>query len=256
MDGRGHKLLLFDFDGVLVDSLEVYERRLKLCLEKIGRPVIKTRADFLRLCEDNLYEAIVKKGIDLVELINASKAIKAIHTQDDYDQMIPFSCLLPVLEKLKNERIRLVWYYPDPLYDLGLHDWLEDEYQAITALTMFGHATGTLIDPSTPETIVRGYAWKMMNAVMSRQFRGPYEYFMEDFLKTAEDWKADAVVFPVVLPCKHSQAMHGFVREACREKGIPLLTPDYEPVDARPVTRDELHGKVGEFLETQVIPYL
>ncbi|NNK00197.1 MAG: 2-hydroxyacyl-CoA dehydratase, partial [Desulfatitalea sp.] len=26
------------------------------------------------------------------------------------------------------ERGRLMWYYPDPLYDLGIHDWLEDDY--------------------------------------------------------------------------------------------------------------------------------
>ena len=34
------KLFLFDFDGVLVDSLAVYERRVRLCLEKIGNHAV------------------------------------------------------------------------------------------------------------------------------------------------------------------------------------------------------------------------
>ncbi len=92
------KLFLFDFDGVLVDSLEVYERRVKLCLEKIGKPVIQSRDEYLALFEDNFYEAIVKKGVDLAEFMNASRSIP---TMDDCNRMAPFSPLLPVLTELK-----------------------------------------------------------------------------------------------------------------------------------------------------------
>ena len=77
-------------------------------------------------------------------------------------------------------------YNPDPFYDLGVHDWMEDEFGAVTALTFFGHATQTMIDPSTPETIVRDYAWKMMNICMARQYRGPHEFFMDDFIAAIE----------------------------------------------------------------------
>lgn len=99
------KLFLFDFDGVIVDSLEVYERRVKLCLEKIGKPVVQNRADFLALFEDNFYEAIVKKGIDVQEFMKASKALPI---QDDYEQMLPFAPMLPVLEELKKNNILVI----------------------------------------------------------------------------------------------------------------------------------------------------
>jgi phosphoglycolate phosphatase len=99
------KLLLFDFDGVIVDSLDVYERRVKLCLEEIGQPFIQNRSDFLVLFEDNFYEAIVKKGIDVPEFMNASKALPI---QDDYDQMLPFAPMLPVLEELKKNNVLVV----------------------------------------------------------------------------------------------------------------------------------------------------
>jgi len=99
------KLFLFDFDGVLVDSLELYERRVKLCLEKIGSPIIRSREDFLVLFEDNFYEGIVKKGIDLAEFMRASRSMPA---KDDYDQMTPFTPIFPVLHELKKNNILTV----------------------------------------------------------------------------------------------------------------------------------------------------
>jgi len=48
--GRAAKgLLLFDFDGVLVESLAVYERVVKRALERIGSPLVESREDFLDL---------------------------------------------------------------------------------------------------------------------------------------------------------------------------------------------------------------
>jgi len=99
------KLFLFDFDGVLVDSLAVYERRVRLCLEKIGNPAVQNRNDFLALFEDNFYEGIVKRGIDLVAFMNASRAIPR---QEDYEQMAPFAPLLPILMELKKDNILAV----------------------------------------------------------------------------------------------------------------------------------------------------
>jgi len=99
------KLFLFDFDGVLVDSLEVYERRVKLCLEKIGKPLILNRNDYLALFEDNFYEAIVKRGVDLVEFMNASRSIP---TKDDCERMTPFAPIFPVLAELKKNNILIV----------------------------------------------------------------------------------------------------------------------------------------------------
>ncbi len=98
-------LFLFDFDGVLVDSLAVYEHRVKLCLEKIGHPVVQNREDFLSLFEDNFYEGIIKKGIDLAAFMNASRSMPR---QDDYDRMTPVAPLLPVLTELKKDNILAV----------------------------------------------------------------------------------------------------------------------------------------------------
>lgn len=93
------KLFLFDFDGVVVDSLDVYEGTVTKCLEKIGQPIIKSRSDFLDLFEDNFYLSLVKKGVDLEAFMYASTDILK---HADYSGMKPFYDLIPVLKKLEN----------------------------------------------------------------------------------------------------------------------------------------------------------
>jgi len=154
---------------------------------------------------------------------------------------------------VEDEKVRLIMYNPDPFYDLGVHDWMEDQFGAVTVMSFFGHATQTLIDPSTPESIVRDYAWKMMNICMARQYRGPHEFFMDDFLSVLDGWNVDAVIVPALIQCKHGQATHGFVRDACREREKPLLLLEFDPMDARPVSQDKIHNVIEEWMETQVL---
>jgi phosphoglycolate phosphatase len=99
------KLLLFDFDGVIVDSLELYEEIARLCLEEIGKPIIKGREDFLSLFDDNFYEAMRQKGVDVGAF---NRAIERLIPQVDYNRIDPFFDLIPVLEKLKKENILLI----------------------------------------------------------------------------------------------------------------------------------------------------
>jgi phosphoglycolate phosphatase len=99
------KLLLFDFDGVIVDSLDLYEEISRLCLEEIGNQIIKDREDFLSLFDDNFYEALRQKGVDLGAF---NKAVERLIPQVDYNRVVPFFDLIPVLEKLRNENILLI----------------------------------------------------------------------------------------------------------------------------------------------------
>jgi len=93
------KLFLFDFDGVLVDSLDVHVQAAKGSLEKIGQPIIQNKADYLDLFDDNFYEAMLEKGVDLKKFFKAfsSSWRSAV---DHYGDIKPFSFMLPVLEDL------------------------------------------------------------------------------------------------------------------------------------------------------------
>ena len=99
------KLFLFDFDGVLVDSLDVYEKTVTDCLRKINQPLTRGREEFLELFEGNFYESLVKRGVDLDKFMESSVNILA---GVDYSKMKPFGAMRPVLDELKKNHPLIV----------------------------------------------------------------------------------------------------------------------------------------------------
>lgn len=99
------KLFLFDFDGVLADSLEVYEKTVKDNLQKIKQPIVQSREEFLELFEDNFYESLKNKGIDLDEFMKSAEDILA---QVQIRDMKPFPDIAPVIEDLHKKHCLIV----------------------------------------------------------------------------------------------------------------------------------------------------
>jgi phosphoglycolate phosphatase len=99
------KLFLFDFDGVLVDSLDVYEKTVTDCLIKINQPLTRGREEFLELFEGNFYESLVKKGVDLDAFMKASVDILA---QVNFKDIRPINAVVPVVRELHKNHCLIV----------------------------------------------------------------------------------------------------------------------------------------------------
>lgn len=56
-------LLMFDFDGVISDSLNIFEESLKAACRENGFPVIQNREDFLRIFDHNMVAGLTQLGI-------------------------------------------------------------------------------------------------------------------------------------------------------------------------------------------------
>ena len=93
-----NSLFLFDFDGVLADSLDLYSEAVARCLERIGMPIVKSKEDYLVLFDGNFYESMAARGVDLAAFAQAAREILP---GIDYDAMKPFAGLIPVLDALR-----------------------------------------------------------------------------------------------------------------------------------------------------------
>lgn len=93
-------LFLFDFDGVLADSLDLYAEAVARCLARIGTPIVKNREDYLVLFDGNFYESMAVRGVDLAAFTQAAREILP---GIDYDAMKPFPGLIPVLDALQKD---------------------------------------------------------------------------------------------------------------------------------------------------------
>jgi len=99
------KLLLFDFDGVLVDSIAVYEKTVTDCLKQIGQPLTRGREEFLELFEGNFYESLKQKGVNMDKFSAASVDILS---KVNYTEMKPFDATRPVLRELAKNHSMMV----------------------------------------------------------------------------------------------------------------------------------------------------
>ncbi|MCX5848369.1 MAG: HAD-IA family hydrolase, partial [Deltaproteobacteria bacterium] len=99
------KLFLFDFDGVLVDSLNVYEKTVTDCLKKINQPLTRGREEFLELFEDNFYESLKKKGVDLDVFLKAAEDILA---RVKIKELKPVAAMAQIIKELHNNHCLIV----------------------------------------------------------------------------------------------------------------------------------------------------
>jgi phosphoglycolate phosphatase len=99
------KLFLFDFDGVLVKSLDIYVKAVCISLGKMKQPLTCSREEFLSMFEGNFYESLMKKGVDLKEFMEISSGVLA---QVDYKEMQPVVAMIDVVEQLQRNNILLV----------------------------------------------------------------------------------------------------------------------------------------------------
>jgi len=56
-------ILIFDYDGVIVDSLEIFMEKVITACKKHGSNQVNTKEDFLNLFDDNLYVNLIERGI-------------------------------------------------------------------------------------------------------------------------------------------------------------------------------------------------
>jgi phosphoglycolate phosphatase len=102
---KDRKLFLFDFDGVLADSLDLYAEAVRRCLKRIGTPIVKNREDYLVLFEGNFYESMAARGVDLAAFAQAAQEIMP---GIDYGTMKPFDGMIPVLDALQRDHLLAV----------------------------------------------------------------------------------------------------------------------------------------------------
>jgi len=99
MKNKEKKLLLFDFDGVVVDSLDFYEKLVRDGLAAIGSSIAETRDDFIALFDDNFYAALTKRGVDAAVF---NRVVADVIPHADYSAIHPFDGLFPVLRELRD----------------------------------------------------------------------------------------------------------------------------------------------------------
>jgi benzoyl-CoA reductase/2-hydroxyglutaryl-CoA dehydratase subunit BcrC/BadD/HgdB len=150
------------------------------------------------------------------------------------------------------EKFRLIWISPTVVdFDLGISDWLESRYGAVTVSVLTSMAPPGQIDTGGSKSeIFKGLARRTMNLPIAKLGRESAEAYIRECIAIAGEYKADAAVFAGNVGCKYSWATIQAAKEALySELGIPTLVFEVDPEDPRVVSSESVKAKFEQFFE-------
>lgn len=92
-------LIFFDYDGVMVDSLETETKYYIEACQEVGVDAVKDAADMAKLSEGNFYEELLGRGVSQEALDKTMEIYAQIKTDGRY-QTKPFPEIFSLLKKV------------------------------------------------------------------------------------------------------------------------------------------------------------
>ena len=157
---------------------------------------------------------------------------------------------------VEGERIRAIWYQDPVWFDLQFYDWMESELKMVIPMDLFGyHASEGSIDVSSRRSMIEGLARRFIRVMpMARQFKGPIDYYLNDFVTMWHEYRADCAIFAGHVACKHGWGGIGLLKEKAREIGVPLLVFEFDMFDPRVTPVEAIQEDLTRFVNEVVLP--
>ncbi|MFH1436863.1 MAG: 2-hydroxyacyl-CoA dehydratase family protein [Pseudomonadota bacterium] len=151
----------------------------------------------------------------------------------------------------EEEKIRLVWIYGAPAFDLFVFMWLENEHGAVSVANMNSNfVMGPVKDIGSTKSILRGLAEKVMQLPMTRECGGPWENYIDSSIDLCRRYKADAAVLAGHVACKANWAIMKLVKDKMLEElGIPTLVLEVDLFDERITASEAIQEQFDNFFQ-------
>ena len=100
-------VLIFDYDGVLIDSYEIFIKNYINACRKHGVNKIKGREDFLKIFENNMFVSMENIGISDDNIVRIIKTLKEYLIRD-INKMPVFSGICDVIKELSRNNVLVI----------------------------------------------------------------------------------------------------------------------------------------------------
>jgi benzoyl-CoA reductase/2-hydroxyglutaryl-CoA dehydratase subunit BcrC/BadD/HgdB len=149
----------------------------------------------------------------------------------------------------EKEKYRGGLWNPPFCHFVDIFGWAERTYGLIGIMDSMTYNHHIPVDTSTPESMLQGLGRIIMQGPMVRHTRGPAKNYLDDIFRMVKQFDLDMILIANHVGCKSGQAMNGVLREICREKRIPLLILDYDLLDPRIVSHDNMIRQMEHFMD-------
>lgn len=179
----------------------------------------------------------------------------------DPDNLEFFNLMIDIASKnveegiaaVPGEQIRLLWADVNgPWNQELLAPWLEETYGAVVAASFQGRTPYTMIDTSSEQRMLETMAQRhTAEPPMLRQIRGNADVICQDIRDFVRDYQLDCVVVPGHKGHKDKGGDIAYIRQTCREIGVPLLVLSCDVFDPSYTPVDQIKRSFKEFFESQ-----
>ncbi len=149
---------------------------------------------------------------------------------------------------IKNEKVRIIMWFPPIAFYLYFFTWLEKEFGAVVVADFIGHISTIQVDTSSKESMVEGLAKAQMHLAMGRQCHGPMDFFTDELNKMIDDYSPDCIFFMGHNGCKHGWAGLKIVQDTIKQRGLPALYLNIDIMDKRHTSETEIKKQITDFM--------
>lgn len=152
---------------------------------------------------------------------------------------------------LREEKKRVAWIQNPVFFNIGIVNWLEDEYGAVVPMDAFGWKQAALIkDVSDEDAIFRGLAKRSLMVPMTHMGASPVEYWMRSTVELFKDYKCNTAIFAGHVGCSHFWAVGKLLKDMIYDEfGVTTLVFDLDALDPRYVGTDVIKSRIRDFME-------
>ncbi len=150
----------------------------------------------------------------------------------------------------EKKEIRVMHSWALNAYHLPLYHWMEETYGASYLIDFLSYFWGGIVDTSTKDSMLDGWAMRTLNFPMHRQSVSFGDVWIEDTIRLCKEMKADCSIFAGNVACKQPWAISKYIMDRTMDEvGIPTLRLEIKLCDKRLTPPDELKSRIGSFLE-------
>lgn len=152
---------------------------------------------------------------------------------------------------IKEEKIRVLLWFPPIAFFTYLFKWMEHEFGAVIVADFIGQVSTFPIDTSTNESMIRDLARTQMHLAMGRQCHGPVEFITDEMEKFFDDYQVDCMIFTGHQGCKHGWAASKIIQDTCSNRKIPALYLTLDIMDQRCMDEQGIKNEITGFFKSQ-----
>jgi len=148
------------------------------------------------------------------------------------------------------EKHRVMWMHVPPTYDMELFSWMEEKFGATLVVDSLS-STAILepIDTSSLDSMLEGMAWQGLDMTMSFM-RYESAAFIDFAMNAYDEYGCDCIIATQHVGCQSICGARGLIREACRNRGIPLLFLEFDYNHDRVLAPEQMRIQIEEFFTT------